>query len=257
MTCFRFHKLCTGYKGKDILTNLSGEIREGTVTALLGKNGSGKSTLLKALGGFIPCRGEIFLRDRPLPSLRRQELGRLIGAMAQSPAPAMDFTVREVVAMGRLPFRPLLSAPSRQDREAVIRAAVRARVEHLLDRPVTELSGGERQRVFLAMVLAQDAPILLLDEPTSAMDPGQAASVFALFRELAREGKTIVAAVHDINGALSCSDFFLGLREGRLISQGPLSDISDGILRPLYGADFTPYRSSGGDCVWHACSPAL
>ena len=127
-------------------------------------------------------------------------------------------------------------------------------IEHLLFRPVTELSGGERQRVLLAMVVAQNAPVCLLDEPTSAMDPCQALHAFSLMRALAREGKAVVVVAHDINAALSCADSFIALRAGRIVARGHASEISGEVLEALYDTPFIPYVSSRGDKVWHPVS---
>ena len=154
--------------------------------------------------------------------------------------------------MGRLPYRGLFSRLTGEDEERIAAAAERMDVAHLLPRRATELSGGEAQRVLLASVLAQDPPVLLLDEPTSALDPNQAARVFSVLRDLAREGKTVVAAAHDLNAALPFSDAFMALRDGRLTARGPASGLDKETLKGLYGAEFLPYRSERGDVLWRA-----
>ena len=134
-------------------------------------------------------------------SLSRREFGRRVGVVPQQFRTAYPFFVWEVIGMGRLPHRGLFSRLTGEDEERIAAAAERMDVAHLLPRRATELSGGEAQRVLLASVLAQDPPVLLLDEPTSALDPNQAARVFSVLRGLAREGKTVVAAAHDLNAA--------------------------------------------------------
>ena len=248
---FLFHELSAGYGRKNILSSLSGSIRPGAVTALIGPNGSGKSTLVKVLGGFLPYGGKLSLSGRELKRFSRVELGRLIGIVAQQSSVKAAFSVYDVIGFGRLPYQSLLGRLSEVDEQAVQSAAARVDISHLLFRPVTELSGGERQRVLLAMVLAQDAPVCLLDEPTSAMDPCQALHAFSLMRKLARCGKTVVVVAHDINAALTCADDYMALRDGSLIACGRANEIDSDVLERLYDIRFLPYTSSRGDTVWH------
>jgi len=251
---FEFHDLSAGYGEKTILRELSGTIMPGEVTALIGPNGSGKSTLIKALGGFLPFTGRLSLLGREVNQTPRRELGRLIGVVAQQANVKAAFTAYDVIGFGRLPHQPLLGRATAEDERAVLSAAERLGIEHLLFRPVTELSGGERQRVLLAMAVAQDAPVCLLDEPTSAMDPCQALRAFTLMKELAREGKTVVVVAHDINAALSCADSFIALRSGQILARGRAADLSAAVLEALYDTPFIPYVSSRGDTVWHPVS---
>lgn len=251
---FRFHNLSAGYGGREILSELSGSIEQGRVTALIGPNGSGKSTLLKALGGFLPYRGSLALEGREIRRCPRRELGRLLGVVAQQTVVKAAFSVYDVIGFGRLPYQSLLARRSPADDRAIQAAAERLEIEPLLFRPVTELSGGERQRVFLAMVLAQDPSVFLLDEPTSAMDPRQALHTFRLMRELAKRGKTVVVVAHDINAALSCADRYLALRGGELIAAGRADHIDGGVLEKLYDTPFVPYISPEGDKAWHPSS---
>lgn len=248
---FAFQNLSSGYAGKTILHGLSGVIAPGEVTALIGPNGSGKSTLVKALGGFLPFDGDLSLFGRDLSKMPRRELGRQIGVVAQQASVKAAFTAYDVISFGRLPHQPLLGRLSAEDERIALEAARRLDIEHLLFRPITELSGGERQRVLLAMVVAQNAPVCLLDEPTSAMDPCQALHAFSLMEELAREGKAVVVVAHDINAALSCADSFIALRAGHIVARGRAAEITSGVLEALYDTPFIPYVSSRGDTVWH------
>lgn len=250
--CFHFEGLTSGYGRRAVLRGLDGDIPAGALTTLIGPNGSGKSTLLRALAGLQPYGGSVALMGREVRAVPRREFGRLVGVVPQNFRPAYPFSVWEVVAMGRLPHQGLLSRMSPEDEERVEAAARRVGVEHLLSRSVTSLSGGEAQRVLLACVLAQDPPVFLLDEPTSALDPNQAAKVFSLLRELAYEGRTVVAVVHDINASLPFSDGYLALRDGRLVSRGPIGALDGTILRELYGAPFLSCRSERGDVMWCA-----
>lgn len=250
--CFRASGLTAGYGGRSVLRGIDAEIPTGALTTLIGPNGSGKSTLLRALAGLQPYGGGLTLMDREARSISRRNFGRLVGVVPQNFRPSYPFSVWEVIGMGRLPHQGPLARMGAEDEERILAAARRAGVEDLLSRSVTALSGGEAQRVLLACVLAQDPPVLLLDEPTSALDPNQAARVFDLLRELAREGRTVVAVVHDVNASLAFSDGYLALRGGRLTSQGPIGALDGGVLRELYGATFLPYQSERGDVMWRA-----
>ena len=249
---YRFEALTASYGERPVLDGLQGEIPSGAMTALIGPNGSGKSTLLRVLAGLQPYRGTLTLDGREVRTLSRREFGRRAGVVPQQFRTVYPFSVREVIEMGRLPYRGLFSRLTGEDEGRIAAAAERMDVAHLLQRCVTALSGGEAQRVLLASVLAQDPPVLLLDEPTSALDPNQAARVFSVLRDLAREGKTVVAAAHDLNAALPFSDAFMALRGGRLTAHGPASGLDKETLKGLYGAEFLPYRSERGDVLWRA-----
>jgi len=248
---YSFKNLTAGYKGKTILHSLSGEISPASVTALIGPNGSGKSTLVKAIGGFLPYQGELKLNGRELRTFSRRELGKMIGIVAQQANVKAAFSVYDVIGFGLLPHQTLLEPPSPEDESVILDAAAKLDISHLLFRPVTELSGGERQRVLLAMILAQDPPVCLLDEPTSAMDPCQALLSFQLMRDLAQSGKTVVVVAHDINAALSCADNYIALSGGSIVSAGAAGNLNEKILGELYNTPFAPYISSRGDKVWH------
>lgn len=249
---FRFEALTASYGERPVLDGLHGEIPSGAMTTLIGPNGSGKSTLLRVLAGLQSYCGALTLDGREARTLSRREFGRRVGVVPQQFRTVYPFSVWEVIGMGRLPYRGLFSRGSAEDEGRIVSAAERMDVAHLLLRRVTALSGGEAQRVLLASVLAQDPPVLLLDEPTSALDPNQAARVFSVLRDLAREGKTIVAAVHDLNAALPFSDAFMALKDGRLTARGPAEALDGAVLQALYGASFLPYRSERGDMLWRA-----
>ena len=240
-----------GYGGKDILSGFSASVERGALTALIGPNGSGKSTLLKLLGGVVGYRGSAELEGRELRSMSRAEFGRAVGFVPQQTKISSPFTVYEVIAMGRLPYCGLFSKLNAGDDAAVLDAAERAGVSHLLFRRASELSGGEQQRVYIAVALAQDPDIFLLDEPTSALDPSQSVRIFSILRELAARGKTVVVAAHDLNAAIPFSDRYIALRGGALASQGAASELDEKVLGPLYGIEFKKYTSEEGGRAWH------
>ncbi|MCF0247134.1 MAG: ABC transporter ATP-binding protein [Synergistes sp.] len=250
MSLFTFKGLCSGYGSKRIIDNIEGEIAEGRITVLIGPNGCGKSTLLRALGGLGPYEGTLRFKDREVRDISRRDFGRLVGFLPQSIAVKAAFTVYEVISLGRLPYHGALEPMKPEDDEIILESAERAEVGHLLFRTATALSGGERQRVLFAMTLAQRPELFLLDEPTSALDPSHSRSIFSLLRELAASGKSVVAAAHDLNGAISCADDFIALKEGKIAAQGPVSMIDGDILKELYGIDFRRYISLEGEVAW-------
>jgi iron complex transport system ATP-binding protein len=192
-------------------------------TAIVGRNGAGKSTLLRALAGLLPLAGgEVHLAGQPLAGWTPRERGQRIAWLAQQGESQGDLTVREVVALGRLPHLGLLTAPGVQD-EAFIDAALAAtECAAWPQRRLHELSGGERQRVLLARVLAVQAPVLLLDEPTTHLDPPHQVALVRLLHWLARE-HTIVSVLHDLPLALR-ADRLVVLHEGRVHAQGRRGD---------------------------------
>ena len=248
---FVLDSVSCGYGGKDILSGFSASVKRGALTALIGPNGSGKSTLLKLLGGVVGYRGSAELEGRELRSMSRAEFGRAVGFVPQQTKISSPFTVYEVIAMGRLPYCGLFSKLNAGDDAAVLDAAGRAGVSHLLFRRASELSGGEQQRVYIAVALAQDPDIFLLDEPTSALDPSQSVRIFSILRELAARGKTVVVAAHDLNAAIPFSDRYIALRGGALASQGAASELDEKVLGPLYGIEFKKYTSEEGGRAWH------
>ncbi len=248
---FVLDSVSCGYGGKTVLNGFSANIRGGSLTALIGPNGSGKSTLLKLMGGLIGYSGKAELDGRELRAMSRAEFGRAVGFVPQHTKISAPFTVYEVVAMGRLPYCGLFSKLNADDDAAVLLAAKRAGISHLLFRRASELSGGEQQRVFIAVVLAQGPGIFLLDEPTSALDPSQSARIFSILRWLASEGRTVVVAAHDLNAAIPFSDRFIALRGGKLAAQGEASALNENILGRLYGVEFKKYVSDEGGRAWH------
>ena len=210
--------VCVQLGGRQVLEGVSLDLERGW-TAIVGRNGAGKSTLLRALAGLLPlAAGEVQLAGRPLADGSARERGRQIAWLAQQGEAQGDLTVREVVALGRLPHLGLLGTASAAD-DAIVDAALRTtECDAWPQRRLHELSGGERQRVLLARVLAVQAPVLLLDEPTTHLDPPHQIALVRLFATLARE-HTVVSVMHDLSLALR-ADRLVVLHEGRLQVQG-------------------------------------
>jgi len=252
-TEIRFSGLDVGYGNGLVLSGLKGSVKPGTLTALIGSNGSGKSTLLRAFAGLLPYGGSLMLNERELSAITRAELGRLVGVVPQHTKITAQFTVYDAVELGRLPHQGLTGTgkPSEADERMVMKAVARTELDHLLLRDVSRLSGGEAQRVSVATVLAQDPPVMLLDEPSSALDPRHTAKVFHLLRELADAGKTLVVAAHDVNLAAGFADFFIAMKNGKILFDAPVEKLDVHVLEQVYDAPFEPYFSDKGEKAWH------
>jgi iron complex transport system ATP-binding protein len=211
--------------GTRILGDLSLSVAEGSFLALVGPNGAGKTTLLRAVNGLVdPSEGEVRLDGAAVAGLSARELARRVSTVPQETHLGFDFDARSVVEMGRTPHRSRFGGTD-EGAEAVERALDRTETAALADRPVGELSGGERQRVLLARSLAQDTPVLLLDEPTASLDINHQLATLSLVRELVREGRTAVAAIHDLDLAARFCDRMALLADGELLAVGPPSEV--------------------------------
>lgn len=198
------------------------------LTAILGHNGSGKSTLLSCLARQLrPDTGAIALQGRPLGSYRQRDLARVVAYLPQRLPPVAGLTVRELVRLGRYPWRGALGRWRVEGYAAVDGALAETGADALADQLADETSGGERQRAWIAMLLAQDAPILLLDEPTSALDLAHAEEVMSLLRRLSRQGRRVIVVLHDINLAARHADRIVALGAGRIDFDGPPSAFLD------------------------------
>jgi iron complex transport system ATP-binding protein len=223
------------------LRDLSLQVPQGTFSALIGPNGAGKSTLLRLLCGLLtPQEGQVLLDGAPLQRLSRRTLARRIAVLPQRLQLSFDADVETIVALGRTPYRAPLGAlwgPVARDKEAVEMALQETDTARFRDRPLGTLSGGEQQRVALALALAQEADILLLDEPTSHLDPAQAQAVLDLVQGLRRQRHlTVVAVLHDLNLASLYADRILLLHQGALVADGAPPDvIRASVLEPVYG----------------------
>jgi iron complex transport system ATP-binding protein len=217
------HGLSCGYDGQAVLRGIDLAVASGEMVALLGRNGCGKSTLIRCLGGVLtPLEGSVSLLGTPLDSLSRRDVARTLAVVPQELSVPFAFSVREVVELGRAPYARFLQSPGLADRHAVDDALAVTDLAALADRPYQQISGGEQQRVALAMALAQEARVLLLDEPTVHLDIAHQVALLAVLRRLCRErGLAVLAAMHDIN--LSCLYFDRSavLGEGALLAAGP------------------------------------
>ncbi len=240
--------LACGYPGRLVLQNVDLSLRSGSVVALLGANGSGKSTLLKTLCKTLPAiRGSIRVQGDDLDSLNFESLARWVAYVPQEELSPFRFTVLQTVVMGRLPHSHGLF-DTREDLAVAEEAMRGADCWDLRDRAVTEISGGERQRALIARALAQQAPVLLLDEPTSHLDVAHQIAIVGLLRKLATEGRAILAAVHDLNLALSFADQAILLHDGEIAFWGACEElIASPALNRAFGVRFKSFQDPDGE----------
>jgi iron-siderophore transport system ATP-binding protein len=214
------------YDRRVIVEQLDLDIPDGSFTVIVGPNACGKTTLLRALARLLkPRRGGVYLDGSLITSRSSKEVARELGLLPQSSVAPDGITVADLVARGRYPHQRLLRQWSRDDERAVAEAMEATHVADLSERIVDELSGGQRQRVWLAMALAQQTPILLLDEPTTFLDIAHQVEVMDLLAQLHAGGRTLVAVLHDLNHACRYATHLVAMREGAIVAQGPPADI--------------------------------
>jgi len=219
--------LSLAYDKRTVVDDLNLSIEAGTVTTFVGPNGCGKSTILKALGRILhPAAGEVLLEGTPLPQLSTREVARRLAILPQSPVAPSGTSVRDLVMRGRNPHQSWARPWSKEDAQAAHEALERTGLADLADRDIATLSGGQRQRAWIALVVAQAAPTLLLDEPTTYLDLAHQLDVLRLVRQLNREqGTTAVMVLHDISLAARYSDRLVAVRDGRVVADGTPQEV--------------------------------
>jgi iron complex transport system ATP-binding protein len=239
--------LTTGYRGHVVGRDLSLSLKSGEVLALLGPNGSGKTTLFRTLLGLIPrLGGRILFDGADLGAAGSSERARLFGYVPQAASGYFPYTVREIVLMGRTPHIGAVSGPSRRDRAVADAAIGRLEIETLAEREFTRISGGERQLALIARALAQEAPFLVMDEPTASLDFANQLKMLGLMRELAAEGLGIVFSTHHPDQALAVATHAALMRDGGLQGTGPASDVLTGEhLSALFGVPLSVEKAAG------------
>lgn len=218
--------LTIGYGAAPISTALTVQIPDQSFTVIVGPNACGKSTLLRALSRLLkPAQGQVVLDGRDIGSYKSKEVSRRLGLLPQSSLAPDGITVADLVARGRYPHQSILRQWSAEDEAAVVQAMAATAVTDLSARLVDELSGGQRQRVWAAMVLAQETPLLLLDEPTTFLDIAHQIELLELFGRLNSEGRTIVAVLHDLNHAARYATHLIAMKDGAVVAEGSPADI--------------------------------
>jgi iron complex transport system ATP-binding protein len=227
------------YETRVVGQDIDLEVREGSFTVIIGPNACGKSTTLRALSNLLrPRVGSVLLDGQDIHTLRSKELARRLGLLPQTALAPEGITVHDLVARGRYPHQSLFSRWTEQDRVAVADALEQTGITDLEGRYVDELSGGQRQRVWVAMALAQQTGLLLLDEPTTFLDVAHQISLLDLFAMLHDQGRTLVAVLHDINHAARYATDLVVMKEGRIVTRGaPQEVITATLLREVFGLE--------------------
>ena len=233
-----FRELRAAYDGVETLHGVSAHLAPGKLTAIIGPNGCGKSTLMKcAVGLMKPSGGEILLNGQPLSVIPEKERARHLSYMPQSRI-APDISVRHLVTHGRYPHLKWGQSLRREDREIVQAAIERVKLGALVNRPVSRLSGGERQRAYLAMMLAQQTAVMLLDEPTAYLDLSSQFALMELLRALCGEGRSVILVLHELSLALEYTDSLLLMERGRLVAAGSPEEVyRSGQIQRVFSID--------------------
>lgn len=229
-----------GYGDRTIVDSLDLRVPAGRVTTIVGANACGKSTLLKAMARLLtPSSGQVLLDGKAIHRLPTKQVARVLGLLPQSPIAPDGIAVSDLVSRGRHPHQGALSRWTSADDAAVARALEATDVTHLADRPVDELSGGQRQRVWIAMALAQETDVLLLDEPTTFLDISHQIDVLDLLTDLNRErGTTVAMVLHDLNLAARYADHLVAMAQGQVIAAGDPGDVlTEDTVRRVFGLD--------------------
>lgn len=233
-------KLKVGYDKKIIIEDLNLTIEKGKITSIIGANGCGKSTLLKSIGRILKKEnGNIFILDKNINDIKSKEIAEKLAILSQNPTAPYQLKVEELVSYGRYPHRSNINKLSNEDKDKIEWALKVTNTIEFRDRDLSDLSGGQRQRVWLAMALAQDTDILLLDEPTTFLDMSHQLEVLNIVKNLNDKKEcTIVMVLHDINHAAKYSHFIVAMKEGNILyNDEPNSIMNKNVLKDIYNIE--------------------
>ena len=223
----RVEQLSSGYEKQTVFTNLNISIQRGKITTIIGPNGCGKSTLLKTIGRILKQKsGKIFLQEQNMAAISTKEIAKRLAFLSQNPEAPSQLKVEELVTYGRYPHRKRVGVLTKEDTEMIEWAMSVTKTSEFRSREISQLSGGQRQKVWLAMALAQETDILLLDEPTTYLDMAHQLDVLKIVERLNKRHQcTIVMVLHDINHAARFSDELIAMKNGEIIKVGPPKEI--------------------------------
>ena len=250
MEAIRVENLTVAYENHTIIENMNLCLPKGKINIIIGGNGCGKSTLLKTISRINkPVSGEIFINQKNIKQVKEKEIAREVAFLPQGPVCPNGITVRELVAYGRFPYQKMIGGLNSHDQEVINWAIEQTGLSEFADRAVENLSGGQRQRAWIAMTLAQETEIIMLDEPTTYLDLSYQLEVLEILQKLNRERNiTVVVVLHEINNAFKFADHIVGLKKGKVICEGrPMDVITEETLKTIYGIEAQLKKSETGD----------
>lgn len=240
MNCIKTKDLNISYGNLDIVKDLNLEIPKGKITTIVGANGCGKSTILKTIARILqPKSGDIFINDKNIKDQSSKELAKTMAVLPQSPQAPSGLTVEELISYGRFPHQKGFGKMKKEDNDIVSWALEATGISEFRDRKIEALSGGQRQRAWIAMALAQQTDILVLDEPTTYLDLAHQLEVLNLLEELnKKQGTTIVMVIHELNNAARFADHMIGVKKGKIACQGSAYEVmTKENLKELFNID--------------------
>ncbi len=250
MEAIKVKDLSVAYENNTIIEDMSLAIPKGKISIIIGANGCGKSTLLKTIARINkPKTGDIFINDKNIKKVKEKDIAKEVAFLPQGPVCPNGLTVRELVAFGRFPHQKMIGGLNSHDKEIIDWAIKETGLSEFADREVENLSGGQRQRAWIAMTLAQETEIIMLDEPTTYLDMSYQLEVLEVLQKLNKEKNiTVVIVLHELNNACRFADNIIGLKKGKVICEGkPIEVITKENLKEIYGIDATLEVSENGE----------
>ncbi|BBK78870.1 MULTISPECIES: ABC transporter ATP-binding protein [Clostridium] len=250
MEAISVRNLSVSYEDNNIIEDMDLSIPKGMITIIIGSNGCGKSTLLKTIARINkPKNGDIFINNKNIKKIKEKDIAKEVAFLPQGPVCPSGLTVRELVAYGRFPHQKLIGGLNSHDKEIIDWAINETGLSDFKDREVENLSGGQRQRAWIAMTLAQETDIIMLDEPTTYLDMSYQLEVLEVLEKLNKEKNiTVVIVLHELNNACRFANNIVGLKKGKIICEGkPIDVINKSTLKEIYGINATLTKSENGE----------
>lgn len=250
MEAISVKNLSVSYENNIIIEDMDLCIPKGKISIIIGANGCGKSTLLKTISRINkPRKGDIFINNKNIKKVKKKDIAKEVAFLPQGPVCPSGLTVRELVAFGRFPHQKIIGGLNNHDKEVIDWAIEETGLSEFADREVDNLSGGQRQRAWIAMTLAQETEIIMLDEPTTYLDMSYQLEVLEVLQKLNKEKNiTVVIVLHELNNACRFADNIIGLKKGKIICEGkPIEVITKDTLKEIYGIDANLQRSENGE----------
>ena len=250
MEAISVRNLSVSYEDNNIIEDMDLSIPKGMITIIIGSIGCGKSTLLKTIARINkPKNGDIFINNKNIKKIKEKDIAKEVAFLPQGPVCPSGLTVRELVAYGRFPHQKLIGGLNSHDKEIIDWAINETGLSDFKDREVENLSGGQRQRAWIAMTLAQETDIIMLDEPTTYLDMSYQLEVLEVLEKLNKEKNiTVVIVLHELNNACRFANNIVGLKKGKIICEGkPIDVINKSTLKEIYGINATLTKSENGE----------